>query len=446
MQRRGGAVTAGIARNLAARNLAARLPALLGLAALALGGLAASPPASAVEWFAGGSVSAGVEAETNRDLDPDDAGSIYGATTAFGLDLTALTPTTQWTFETGASFGAFGGSGDTEGLDGAFPNFAAAVAHNGQHVDTGASFAIDYQPVAFAQIDDTGITEGDATQLTMNLAGDAAYALDARNSLSLGAFSRIIRFPSGTTRLEPTTSYGASLSWGRALTPATQGNVTFGVSRFISESDGDGDGVIIIDDEDGLIIFDDDEFSLDDEDSLSFDLSAGLGHAVNSRLSFSASLGVRATRSTESGLEESGLEESEFTVGPSAGLDIAWRPAADTQLVFALSHGLEPTSFGDLRTTTAIGAGLQHAFNDWTSAGIDVLLQRQSDSSDVRQDDLEEEDPRLYGVISPSIAFTLTEDWALRAGYVFRVQREDGEDAFSNGVFMTLTRQFDILP
>ena len=101
------------------------------------------------------------EAETNRDLDPDDPGSIYGATTSLGLDFTALTPTTQWSFETGAALSAFGGDGDTEGLDGAFPNFAAAVAHDGQYVDTGASFALDYQPVAFAQLDDTGITEGE---------------------------------------------------------------------------------------------------------------------------------------------------------------------------------------------------------------------------------------------------------------------------------------------
>lgn len=411
-----------------ADRLAIRWPGLLALAALSLGSLAASPSALAVEWFVGGSVSAGVEAETNRDLNADDPGSIYGATTAFGIDFTALTPTTQWSFETGAAFSAFGGDGDTEGLDGAFPNFAAAVAHDGQYVDTGASFAVDYQPVGFAQLDDTGITEGDATQLSIGIAGDATYALDAFNSLSLGAFGSIIRFPSGTTSLEPTTNYGTNLSWGRVLTPATDGNVTFGVSRFTSQG---------VDDEDDPSL---DDFS--GEENLSFILSAGVGHAVNSRLSFNASLGARATQTRQTFF---GIEQTDFSVGPSGGLDIAWQPEADTQLVFALSHGLEPSSLGELQSTTAIGAGLQHSFNSWTSAGVDVFLQRQSSDSSF---DEVEEPTRLYGAISPNISFTLTEDWALRTGYVFRLQREDGEDgedATSNGVFMTITRQFDIL-
>lgn len=412
---------------------------ILGFAALSLGSLAASPATSA-EWVVGGSVSQGVVAESNQDLDPDDAEPIYGATTSFGLDFAALTPTTQWQFETGAAFSVFGGAGADEGLDGAFPNFAAAVAHDGKYVDTGASFAIDYAPVAFAQLDDTGFTEGDATQLSVRLAADAAYALDALNSLTVGGFGRIIRFPSGTTTLEPNTSYGGNIGWARVLTPATQANVSFGVSRFTSE-EGDDQTVVIIDDQDGPI-FVPDELDFDDEDSLSFSLSAGVGHAVNPRLAVNASLGVTAARTTETFF---GREETDFSVGPSGGLDIAWQPEADTQVVFALSQGFEPSSLGELQSTTAIGLGLQHAINNWASAGVNVLLQRQTDVDGGRFED-ESDEPRLYGTVSPSIAFALTEDWALQAGYIFRVQREDGAGATSNGVFMTVTRAFDILP
>ena len=67
---------------------------------------------------------------------------------------------------------------------------------------------------------------------------------------------------------------------------------------------------------------------------------------------------------------------------------------------------------------------MQHSINSWTSAGIDVLLQRQTSDNSFRT---ETDEARLYGAISPSISFSLTEDWALRAGYVFRIQRETGK-------------------
>ena len=370
----------------------------------------------AVEWTLGGSVSQSVQAESNRDLDPNDAQPIYGGTTGFGVDLRALTPTTQWQFSTGASVGYFGGSGDSAGLNGAFPNFAAAVSHDGEIVDTGASLAIDYEPVAFAQLDNTGRTQGDATQLTMTLSGDAAYPIDPLNSLSLGAYGQIIRFPSGTTTLDPTTDYGTNLTWGHQLTPTTQGNLTFGVSRFTSQSN-------------------------DQPQSLTLNFSGGIGHTVNRRMSLNASIGLQASRTTQTVF---GQDETNFSVGPSGNLDLAWQPEADTRLDFALSHGLSPTSFGELQNTTAIGVGLQHSVNTWTSAGIDVFLQRQSASGGFQNQT--QEPTRLYGAISPNINFSLTPDWALRAGYTFRMERQSGSNAFSNAVFMTITRAFDVLP
>jgi hypothetical protein len=383
---------------------------LLWLAVLAGG----APAAGAAEWIVGGSVSQRLEADSNRDLDADGE-PVYGATTALGLDFTALTPTTQWQIETGASASAFAGPGDTDGLNRVNPNFAAAVDHDGKHVDTGASFAFDMQPVAFAQLDDTGITEGDATQISVRLAADAAYALDRRNRLRVGGSGRILRFSGGSTSLEPTTTFGANLGWGHSISPATEASLSFGARRFTAESEEDPQSVIL-------------------------SLSAGVGHLVNERLSFDASLGVTGTRSTET---RAGERETEFSLGAEGGLEVAWAAAADTQLSFALSHGLEPSSLGELRTTTAIGLGLQHAINRWTSAGIDVLLQRQSSGGGFEE---ETDRDRTYASISPSVAFSLTPDWALQAGYALRLERESETDAVSNRVFLTLTRQFDILP
>lgn len=379
---------------------------------LSLGLLAVAPAATAAEWIIGGSVSQRLQFESNRDLD-EDGGAIYGATTALGLDFTALAPRTQWQFETGASVGFFGGSGDTDELSGIFPNFAVAVDHDGKYIDTGASFGFDFQPAAFAQIDETGITEGDATQLSLRFAADAALALDPRNRLSLGVSGRALRFTSGTTSLRPTTTYGASLAWLRSISAATQASLGLGARHFTAEGG-------------------------DDQKSLSFDLSAGLGHSFNPRLSADASLGVSATRTTRT---LAGLDNSDFSLGAIGDLALAWRPQADTQLALALSHGLEPSSLGELQTTTALGLGLQHSVNSWIGGGVNLLLQRQRSAEGFGGDT-----DRILATLSPNLAFTLTPEVALQLGYSLRMEREDESDAVSHGVFLTLTRAFDILP
>jgi hypothetical protein len=376
--------------------------------------VAAPSRAAAAEWIVGGSVSQRLEADTNPDLEAD-GDPVYGATTALGLDFARLTPTTQWQVETGATGAVFGGPGDTDDLNRLDPNFGAAVAHDGKYVDTGASFAFDMQPARFAQFEETGVTEGDATQISVRLAADAAYALDSRNRLNVGGSGRIIRFTSGSTSLDPTTTYGANLAWVRDLSPATQASLAFGARRFTADNE-------------------------EDPDSLTFDLSAGVGHLVNRRLSFDASLGVTATRTERTRLGE---RDTEFSLGALGDLSVAWSPAPDTQLVLAFSHGLEPSSLGELQTTTAMGVGLQHAVNGWIDAGVDLLVQRQSSGGGFEDGDTAD---RTFASIAPSIAFALTPDWALQAGYSLSLERESGSDATSNQVFLTLTRQFDILP
>ncbi len=388
---------------------------------LSLGMLAASASgAAAVEWIVGGSVSERVGADTNPDFEEEGEPSLR-STTALGIDITALTPTTQWQIETGASGTiGVGGDDDTDELNRINPNFAAAVSHNGKYVDTGASFAFDMQPSSFAQFEETGVTEGDATQMSVQLAADAAYALDARNRLSVGGFGRVIRFTGGSTELVPTTSYGTNLAWIRALGPVTEGSLTFGIRRFTSES-------------------------VENPESLTFSVAAGAGHAVTRRLSVDGSLGLTATRTTRTRF---GDRETEFNLGALGDLAVIWAPEADTQFVLALSHGLEPSSLGELQTTTALGLSVDHSINSWISGGVSALVQQQSsgDGFEEGEGEGEEEDTRTLASISPSLAFSLAPDWALRASYALALEREGGSDAISNQVFVTLTHQFDILP
>lgn len=387
----------------------------LAMPALLAGGIAVAPVADAAEWMVSGNLSQRFQAESNPDLE-ENGEPLYGTTTAVGIDVTALTPTTEWHLGTGASVSFFAGGADDSGLDGAYPNLAASVSHDGKYFDTGASFGIDLQPAAFAQPDTNGVDAGDATQLTVRLGANAAMALDQVNALSLGVSGRIVRFTSGETSLSPTTTYGTSLSWGHTLSADTQTSLTFGVRRFISKGD-------------------------DDEKSLSFNLSAGVGHRVNRRLAFDASLGVSATRTTEAGEDP---QEQGLDPGVTGSLGIDWQPRADTQFSFALSHGLEPSEEGSLQTVTALGAGVNHAFNSWISGDLNLLLQYLGPTPG---SDGGSEDEGITVTLSPGLAFSLTRDVALRLGYSLRMERDTGSDmALSNGVFLTLTHSFGIYP
>ena len=89
----------------------------------------------------------------------------------------------------------------------------------------------------------------------------------------------------------------------------------------------------------------------------------------------------------------------------------------------------------------ALGVGLQHSVNSWIGGGVNLLLQRQRSPEGFGGDT-----DRILATLSPSLAFTLTPEVALQLGYSLRMERESESDALSHGVFLTVTRAFDILP
>ncbi len=80
--------------------------------------------------------------------------------------------------------------------------------------------------------------------------------------------------------------------------------------------------------------------------------------------------------------------------------------------------------------------------NERVSAGVAVALQRRREGGGFQSGE-----DRDFVRVSPSIAFQLTPDWALQAGYALTAYRESGEgEAVSNRVFLTVIREFDVLP
>lgn len=387
--------------------------ALLGGPSRALAEDVDPPSFPPVAWTITGSVSERIEADTNRDLRGAPS-AVYGSTTSFGLDIGAVTPTTQWQIRPSLTGSVYGGPGDTSGLNRINPSLDTAVAHNGKHVDTDARFHVGTQPVAFAELDRTGITSGDATELSVNFAGNAAYALDPRNRLSLGGTADLVRFTQGTTSLTPITTLGLTSAWIRDISPATRSNVTFGVRRFTAENS-------------------------QNPTSYTFNLSGGASHQVNGRLSVDATLGLSATRTTRT---LAGRQDDSFDVGAIADLGLSWQPRADTSFSVAISHGLEPSALGELQTTTALDAGVGYVVNPRIRTALAVAIGHQKSAGGFTANGTDHD----FATVAPTISFALSRDWALQAGYILRLDRRNDLDAASNRVFLTLTRQFDILP
>lgn len=369
--------------------------------------LAGAPSdALAVDWRVSGSLSTRLEADTNRDLegDPD---PIYGTTARLGLQAAAITAKSFLAVQTGVSARAFGGSGDTSGLNTTNPDLRGEYAYNGKYFDAGANVSVQYEPVAFAQIDDTGVTEGDALQLSIRSGSYVGFALTPRDRLNAGANVSLVRFTKGSTDLNPTTTIGGSLGWAHSISPTTSLNTSFGARHFTSDGN-------------------------ESEERLTFDLTTGLGHQFNRRLSVQGGAGISAT------------EDDGYTIGAIGNFSLAWQPVEDTSFSFAFHHGVEPSSIGTLRTSTSAGIGLAHQVNSWTDLGFSLSWSRRSgidgDTSSRRED---ERDLIRFG---STIDFAIARAWGLGFGYALTLSSDDDGDAVGNRVFMQLTRHFDIIP
>jgi hypothetical protein len=366
------------------------------------------PPATAGDITLTGSLSERLETNTNRDLD-DHARPIYGSTTRLGFEFGTRTPTSTLTLEAAVAAAAFGGPGNTRGLNRVNPDFGAGYTYDGKYLDIDTDFQLHFQPASFAQLDETGITSGDATQITGLLTTDVAYAIDPRNRIKLTGSGRLVRFTNGTTSLTPTTTIGLSAAWTRDVTPRTSFTTTFGGRRFTAD-DNSGDK------------------------SLTFDLRQGLSHRVNKRLSFDAALGASAT---ENNTDSSGG----YNFGVVGDFEVSWQPMADTSVAFSLHQGVEPSDVGALRNQTSLGLTFVRSVNSWTKLGLDLAWRRRTE---IGGGTAAGDGGELFR-IGPTMDFELARNWQLGVGYTFVRSSENGSAAVANIGFLTLTRKFDFL-
>ena len=374
-------------------------------------------PAMAAEWKVAGSLSQRFEAQTDRTLSGEED-PVFGSTTRLGMGFTRAAPTSELSVEAGVSASAFGGPGDTQGLNRIDPSLSAEYTSRWKRVDASAVVDFGFRPVSIAQAEDSGVTADDATQLNIRLGSNVGYALDAANRVFVGADAGLVRFTSNAPSLAETTTLGLDAGWEHQVNRRFAVNLGTGASFFVSDNAANSR-------------------------SFSFDVTAGANYQLNSRLGASGEAGVEVTRTRNT---VNGQRQGEVTVGLTANAAVNWLPAPDTTTSFSMSQNLEPSSLGELQTITRFSFESAYQVNSQIAAEFGAAYQRQTSAGGFESNGTR----RQLATVTSGINFTLTRDWGVRAGYTLRHEFEDssgsGGEGSSHLVFVQITRDLQILP
>lgn len=132
------------------------------------------------------------------------------------------------------------------------------------------------------------------------------------------------------------------------------------------------------------------------------------------------------------------LNESE--VGYRARINIRYLVDDQTSLRALLSHDIEPSGDGDLRTRNRAMIGVSYKATDLTSLNLALDYSDNIDYGGESTENEDDNDQSRYFSVRPSVAWQIAEDWDFVAEYRFRHKafEEDGDSATSNAVLVTL--------
>jgi hypothetical protein len=334
--------------------------------------------------------------------------------TGLGLDFTARNDTTRFTFSPGVS-GSFGTGDRNSDEFRVNPTFRSTLAHNGRRIGLNGLVSLVPQfrsarqfDTAFVPDPDTGTLEPvtrtdetDALQIVLNANLNASYALDARNRLTSGVFTRIVEYDETSATLQPTQTYGGSLGWQGALDPRTDASLTGTLRQFFSDRE-------------------------DQSDSIAFTLAPTISQEFTPRHVGNLTLGFTA------------VEGDEFNLGFTGGAGLTYRGGATT-VNFRVRQSVEQDDFGEVEMVSSAGLSLNYRINPRSTIGLTsqiAYIEALEGGRDARQ----------TFTIGPRYSLTLTEAWSLSLAYGLTLTREEDDVRGTNRLFLTFARSFDVLP
>jgi hypothetical protein len=169
-------------------------------------------------------------------------------------------------------------------------------------------------------------------------------------------------------------------------------------------------------------------------------ISTLFGYSYRSSERFSISGGVGVAYSMRHEDPGNDTDDVGFRLKFNTNYDLS----DQTRLRASVSHDNEPSGDGDQVVRNRATFGLDHKLTPLTTARLNIDYTDNVDIIGSEGDETSDEGTSRYTSVRPAIAWQLTEDWSLEAQYRFRYRLfdDDGGDATSNSVFLTL--QYDL--
>jgi len=164
----------------------------------------------------------------------------------------------------------------------------------------------------------------------------------------------------------------------------------------------------------------------------------GYSYTSSERFSINGGVGFSYSMRTEDPGEDSS------DLGYRLKFNMKYLMNDQTSMRASLSHDTEPSGDGDQVVRNRVAFGIDHKLTPLTTARLNIDYADNVDIIGSEGDQTSYEGTSRYTSIRPAIAWDLTEDWSLEAQYRFRYRLfdDDGGDAMSNSVFLTL--QYDL--
>ncbi|MEM8622640.1 MAG: hypothetical protein AAGG47_03865 [Pseudomonadota bacterium] len=385
-------------------------------------------PALAQEWTVNANLRTGFSYTDNLALsdddDSDDGPSLFSST---GLGLNARYQTDESNISVSTGFTArakiIGDDGDD--FRTATPSLNASAAFSLGRVSSNSSLNFRLDNVAFTEFSDTGalnsdgiFVDGSALRLDLSVGQSFGYALTQRNSVSVSTGASITRFSDSDEELEDSTSFFGSVGFSRAVSDRLSLNFSLSASRFTSDDEEQTRGT-------------------------SFGASFGFSRRLLLDARIGGNLGVRVTNVTEDILFEPFGTDSETNIGFVGGFNFSY-DLGRTRLGASIGQSISPNEDGDITESTRFGLSASRSIAPRQSVGLSLGVNRRTSITDVVGAP-SESDQDLFGQISTSYRYQITENWRANLSYSFRVRNDSNETEFSNGVFLGFSRPFNLV-
>ena len=380
--------------------------------------LMAANAAVAGDWSLESVISEKLDFNDNYGLDPESPGFVLGSVTNVTGDLIYLTPDSRFDLIGNLVGRYYTGPGDGSISDVILPRLEAKYNKHGKRTDIDLNAYYALQRFTANEALDVNSTSGETIQHVVRANASVMRKLDNRNSLTFtNSAVRTIYDGVGTDNL----SLDSGLAWNRRLTKRTDGTLSFGANWLALENDTDTDKFV-------------------------YRANASVSTQLSSRSVFYVGAGVNFvdTHKTDPGASR----QSDLTNGFTG--NIGWDyQLKTTKISLSADYGLQQGTLGDLQNRANARASIDHQINELSSVSLAITGQFiQSESP--QETDLAGTGSgggSILGFnVSPSYRRVLTDEWSMSAGYKFSLKDTNEGIGVSNNVFVSLTKDFVVIP